>query len=132
MRQARCGARLDGRGAQCGGRFGAAAVRAIKVRQNSHGRKRLNPALRCALQWWVTALQNGVPRVVPYTFRADQLFLTVSDGEGSAQVAVALWRPGGQIAPRITVTTVPEDVQQLWKRQKKQTIAEIEKHGLHC
>ena len=86
----------------------------------------MNPALRYALQWWVKALQNGVPKLVPYTFRADQLFITMSDGEGSAQVAVALWRPGSRIAPRITATTVPEDIQQLWQRQKRQTIAEIE------
>ena len=94
-----CG-RLSVTSSQSHGKWGRAKFGPIKARQYDHHNKHLTNQRRAALECWLAALRNRVPRPVPLErLRRAKPVITYSDGEGaSAGVGVVTfggfpWQP---------------------------------------
>ena len=97
------------------GRYGAAALRPLKVRQEARCRADLPDTLRACLLWWTRELKTNSGRPFPPDPADLPLHVTVSDGEGSGSVAVGWWQPRNPAwTPLVTQATVPAQWQTEW------------------
>ena len=112
------------------GRFGAAVLAPLRTRQK-HGKfVGLNSALLAMFDWLENALIQENGQTIDCDIASLPLAVTVSDGEGTGNVAVGLWevsRPA--LRPRITATKVPEQMLAKWALHASNTIAPIEGVG---
>eukprot|EP00959_Pyramimonas_sp_CCMP1952_P287560 6014017-Pyramimonas_sp.AAC.1 len=113
------------------GRFGAAALRPLAVRQHNKQHLRLNPALRASMLFWVRVLKIAGGKPIPYSPERMDLHIIVTDGEGTGWVAAGWWRPRqSDWAPRVTRARVPPEWREAWKQGSKDIdINEIEAVG---
>jgi len=83
------------------GKFGRAMVKPLHRRGHAKVfNESLSPAIQYSLHWWkklLSGLTLATPRIVP--FGLPQV-VSFGDGEGTAQIAVALWSPQGTFASR--------------------------------
>ena len=76
------------------GRYGSAALVPLRCRQYSDKADvRLSPAIEEALLWFRRTLLDHPPREMPFELQNWPFIVTISDGEGTGSVAVALWMP---------------------------------------
>ena len=111
------------------GRCGAAILSPLRTRQRSKivG---MNSALLGMFDWLEDALMHENGKVVACSLASLELAITVSDGEGTGNVAVALWemsRP--DVKPRITATKLPERILSKWSLHASNARAPIEGIG---
>ena len=80
--------------------------------------------------WLEEALENENEKVITCRIASLDFALTVSDGEGTGKVAVALWEVSKPwVRPRITATRVPDTLLAKWALHSSNTIAPIEGVG---
>ena len=88
--------------------------------------------MRASLRMLRDAVHGQQGREVPFSLDGWPLIITVSDGEGTGSVAVAVWKPREKdFIPRITRVDVPVGAMQSWTRggARGTAIMEIEAVG---
>ena len=109
-------ARGFGLGAVLFGRRGSAAQAKLRRRQfDDQGRSGLPAPLLASLERSKKAVEEQVGREVPFDLHEWPFFVTISDGEGTGNVAVGIWKPGdSEFQPRITAAAVPPEWLSRW------------------
>ena len=120
--------RVSATSSQSHGKWGRAHVGPTKARQYDHHNKHLANQLRAALEWWLAALRNQVPRpVLLERVRRATPVLTCSDGEGPpAGVGVVTF--GGfpdHNQPKPVYIEVPSGLRRLWDLQNERSITGV-------
>ncbi|CAK0893953.1 unnamed protein product [Prorocentrum cordatum] len=112
------------------GRCGAAVLAPLRARQRSGNFFGVNSAMLAMFRWLEEALVLENRRRVLCDISCLPLVVAISDGEGSGNVAVAMWQPAEPVErPRITATRVPDNVLAKWAQHASNTIAPIEGVG---
>ena len=112
------------------GRCGAAILTPLRTRQRSGRFAGMNSALLAMLSWLEYALMYENGQSLPCEIAKLPLVVTVSDDEGTGNVAVAMWETSApEERPRITPTKVPERLLSKWALHASNTIASIEGIG---
>ena len=108
------------------GRFGAAAMNPLRTRQREE-RSNLNPALQACLQWWRSALAADDGRPMLLDPKGKPFYITISDGEGSGNIGIALYKPrDSKFRPRATYGKLPAEWRDTWLQDKTTMINEVE------
>ena len=115
------------------GRYGSAALVALRKRQHSLVfAGNLLPSVCASLQWFRKVLNNNQSRQVPFDLKDWPLVVSVSDGEGSGGVAVAVWMPRVHgFQPMVTRADVPACWLHKWTHDvgRSNAVMEIEAVG---
>ena len=112
------------------GRCGAAILTPLRARQRHRKYTGLNSALLAMFDWLEHALVHENSQAIRCDITSLDLAVTVSDGEGTGNVAVGMWevsRP--EVRPRITAARVPEKTLAKWALHSSNAIASIEGVG---
>jgi hypothetical protein len=112
------------------GRSGAAVLTPLRARQKTGRFTALNSALKAMFEWLEHAMLQESMRTIACDIMCKELVVTVSDGEGTGNVAVGLWYVSrDDTCPRITATAVPSGLLDKWARHSANSIAPIEGLG---
>ncbi|CAK0803833.1 unnamed protein product [Prorocentrum cordatum] len=112
------------------GRCGAAVLAPLRARQRSGNFFGVNSAMLAMFRWLEGALVHDNRSRVLCDISCLPLVVTISDGEGSGNVAVAMWQPAEPAErPRISATRAPENALAKWAQRASNTIAPIEGVG---
>lgn len=112
------------------GRVGSAVLSPLRERQRNGRMGVLNTALLAMFAWLEAALVEDNSKPIRCDTAHMKLVVTISDGEGTGNVAVGLWDLSDQLLrPRVTTARVPELLLDKWRRHSQNAIAPIEAVG---
>ena len=104
------------------GRFGRMHLAPFKLRQyGKNGCSHLTAEIERAIAFWLYVLPRGPFRAVP-PHSGTPFVITMSDGEGTGSVAVAIWSPlapGGVHQPRWFQLNLPPSALHSWSEGKE-------------
>ena len=112
------------------GRCGSAVLSPLRARQKARKSVWINTAMMAMFDWLENSLTRENRRMIDCDVATLPMFVTVSDGEGTGNVAVAKWEISeASSPPRITSTPVPSDLLTKWSLHSSNPIASIEGVG---